>query len=76
MPILCRPFQLSTTSVNKPLLSDLWVLPVTDEVLLVEDGAVGAEEGVGEEATVHVTQSAHVESLQEPKSDKFTEHGY
>ena len=64
------------------LLLDFCVLPVTDEVLLVEDGSVGAEEGVGEEATVHVPQGAHVESLQEPKSYKktklykFTAQGY
>ena len=48
------------------LLLDFCVLPVTDEVLLVEDGSVGAEEGVGEEATVHVPEGTHVEGL--PKS--------
>ena len=39
------------------------MLPVTDEVLLVEDGSVGAEEGVGEQATVHVPQGTYVERL-------------
>ena len=53
---------------HKTLLLDFLVLlPVTDEVLLVEDGTIGAEEGVGEEATVHVPQSAHVESLEKAK---------
>ena len=39
------------------------VLPVTDEVLLVEDGPVGAEEGVGEQAAVHVPQGTNMECL-------------
>ena len=36
--------------------------PVADEVLLVEDGAVGAEEGLGAEAAQGVGD-AHVENL-------------
>ena len=51
---------------NPSLIPDICVLPVTDEVLLVEDGSVGAEEGVGEEATVHVPEGTHMEGL--PKS--------
>ena len=39
------------------------MLPVTDEVLLVEDGPVGAEEGVGEQAAVHVPQGTNMECL-------------
>ena len=37
--------------------------PVADEVLLVEDGPVGTEEAVGDEAAVSVPQGAEVEHL-------------
>ena len=37
--------------------------PVADEVLLVEDGPVGAEEGVGDQAAINVPQGTEVECL-------------
>ena len=40
--------------------------PVTDEVLLIEDGSVGAEEGCG--ATVLL---AHIEGLQRGEVDQI-----
>ena len=37
--------------------------PVADEVLLVEDGPVGAEEGVGDQAAINIPQGTEVECL-------------
>ena len=37
--------------------------PVTDEVLLVEDGSVGTEEAVGDQVTLSVSQSTEMEHL-------------
>ena len=37
--------------------------PVADEVLLVEDGPVGAEEGVGDQVAINVSQGTEVECL-------------
>ena len=39
------------------------ILPITDEVFLVEDGAVWTKERICKETAVHVSQGAHVESL-------------
>ena len=46
-------------------LADLWHLPVTDEVSLVENGAIGAEEGVGVQSAGRVGQGADVKNLKE-----------
>ena len=51
-------------------LADLWHLPVTDEVSLVENGAIGAEEGVGVQSAGRVGQGADVENLKEKNSGR------
>ena len=56
-----RKYRLCTLHHHTILICQ--VLPVTDEVLLVEDGPVGAEEGVGDQAAVNVPQGAEVECL-------------
>ena len=65
------PFS-ATASLVFYLLLDVWALPVADEVLLVEDGSVGAEEGVGEEATVHVPQGTHMKRLARSRCIAYT----
>ena len=50
---------------------DLWHLPVADEISLVEDCAVGAEEGVGVQSAGGVGQGADVENLKKNYWDVF-----
>ena len=47
------------------------ILPITDEVFLVEDGAVWTKERICEQTPVHVSQGAHVESLVIHDDDDF-----